>query len=164
MRAKSVDAYFDLGEHDAAEAFMKEMERLGLESELYDDHRGTWYGLSARPWFVKYSLGGALTLSLLWLAANRVWPGSLMSKIMTAALPLFVVSVLYFYATRKGPQTEEAKRSKETVRLWLSVGFPLALVLVRGIIAEPWLGVAVVALGLAGVGCAGVIWVLNRRA
>jgi len=37
MRGKSVDAYFDSAEHAAAESFLEETHRIGLESKLYND-------------------------------------------------------------------------------------------------------------------------------
>src|SRR5437868_6332659 len=51
LHGKSVDIYFDLGEHKAARKAMRELHDLGLKSEFIDDKEHLFP--ASTPWILK---------------------------------------------------------------------------------------------------------------
>jgi hypothetical protein len=163
MKGKFVDAYFDLGEDAAARAFMKQAEQFGLRTKLHQDSTVPWYGAPPRPWFVKYTIGGGLTLVVLWLAVRQTWPETVLSRIMTTLLFCFMISIPFVGSVRKEPESEEMRRLERTTGVWLRVGVPLFIALVAGVIQEPWLGIILFLILFAGIGFFLLIRAMHRN-
>lgn len=162
LKGKSIDAYFDLGEDEAAKAFMKKADKHGLRSRLHQDNQNAWLA-RPRPWFVKYALGGLFLLLPLWIAFNLVWGGTFLSRVTTVLLLCFALSVPFVCSVRKEPQSEQTLRQEETLDRWLRIGLPVFVVLLAAVIQELWLGVLLSLLVLGGIGCFLVIRAINRN-
>jgi len=159
-RGKAVEAYFDLGEDSAAAAFQRKVEALGLKTRVHEDQKQSWTGLPPRPWFVKYLLGGLLLLAF-WLWSFTRNEYSIATKTLTFLLAAFMLSVPLVGGFSRHLTEGERERDRR-IGGNLRIAVYILATLIGAIVSEPWLGVFLVALALAGVVCYLVIRKLNE--
>ena len=72
VKGKFVDVSFDLGEDQAARAFVRNAEALGLEAKLHRDESLSWVGSRPRPLFLKLALTVLVGFGIcVWLSVTR---------------------------------------------------------------------------------------------
>jgi hypothetical protein len=160
-RGKPVDVYFDSGEDAPARAFMKRVAAFGLQTESQNENNQSWLGLPARPRFLKRMFGGLLGFFLwFWFFLTR--PEALITKVLLVTLICYFVSLAIFpniLGKRRISEVQKeqniALQSRWTLAIYLSAA------LLGAIVAEPWIGVALIALALGGIACAAIIRKVN---
>jgi len=162
-RGKSVDAYFDLGEDDAAQAFIRKVFALGLHAELHGDEEESWLGSRPRPRVIKCAVVGFLGFWIwFWFFMHR--PHAAITRVLTVMLGVLFVSLFIIVEIRdRRTRTPEQEEREQKLRIWQRLWLPALAVLTGIIIAEPWLGIALLALAAVGIVCAVIIRVMNRR-
>ena len=162
-KGKSVDAYFDLGEDGAAQAFIKKVSALGLLAELHGDEEESWLGSRPRPWIIKCGLGALLGACILfWLLNHR--PDAAITKVLPIVLLMFALSVpIVAGIQERRTWTEGQEERGRKLSFGFRAGLFFLVVVIVTIIAAPWTGVAVLSLALLGTLFAAIIRAMNRR-
>jgi hypothetical protein len=155
MKGKSIDAFFDLGEDRVAKLFVDKLRGFGLEGEVGDGKRKWWLGSPTRPWFLRYMLGYLATFCL-WFPIFLSQPHTILAKVLGIAMGIYTVSLPFVLA--RGEPSELDNRLNRIVGL----GLPLLLLLIFGIIQQPWIGIILFAMVLAGILCFFIVRGLNR--
>jgi hypothetical protein len=164
MKGKSVDAVFDLGENRAANAFVGTVREFGLEAELHDDVRESWFGSPPRPHFLKWALGGLLAF-FLWFGLFQLWPQGWITRVVGAILLGYALLPLLFgRILGKRHITEQQEERERAQALWWRIAIYGVVALIAAIISEPWIGIILLALALCAAAFACVIHVINRNA
>ncbi|MBI4479792.1 MAG: hypothetical protein HY651_07185 [Acidobacteria bacterium] len=162
LKGKPVDVYFDVGEDKSANAFVRKVAPFGLIAELHDDAKVSWSGSPTRPWFIKAMLGSLIVFLVgFWFFLTR--PPSVLGKAAGIIFGVWLLSPFIVAGIREGKISEEQTQWNRKLELGVRLGLPLLAGLIAGIVSEPWIGVALVALVPAGVLCAVIIRTINRR-
>ncbi len=163
MKGRLVDVSFDLGEDEAARAFMRNAEALGLDAKLHHEEPLSWAGSRPRPWFLKLSLAVLVGFGIcVWLSLTR--PHAVVTHAFMVAEVLVIVCWLFFYSLGdKRPRTQEqADWELKLSSLW-GLGFLIFVVVIAAVVSEPILGLVLLALVLGGLGFALLIRMMNRQ-
>jgi hypothetical protein len=155
MKGKPLKAFFDLGEDIAAKLFVDKLRGFGLEGEVEDGKRKWWLGSPTRPWFLRYMLGYIATFCL-WFPFFLSQPHTILAKVLGIVVGIYTLSLPFVLV--RGEPSELDNKLNRSVRL----GLPLVLLLIFGIIQQPWIGIILLAMVIAGILCFFIVRGLNR--
>lgn len=160
---KFVDVSFDLGEDQAARAFVRNAEGLGLEAKLHGDEPLSWAGSRPRPWFLKLALAVLVGFAIcVWLSV--AWPNAIITKVSKVVEGLVFVCWLFSYTLAdKRPKTQEQEDWESKLSSPWSFGLFALVVVTAAVLSEPTLGLVLLMLALGSVGVALLIRMMNRN-
>ena len=110
-------------------------------------------GAPARPWFLKYAIGYFIFICI-WFSVFIRQPDGVIARLLTALLFVGLVPLLWFH--------KETQRERQ-VGAFVRLGLLLLVCVIGAIIDEPWIGILLLVLGLAGILCTLIIRVQHRN-
>jgi hypothetical protein len=163
VKGRLVDVSFDLGEDQAARAFARNAEALGLEAKLRRDEPLSWAGSSPRPWFLRLALAVLVGFGIcVWLCVTR--PHAIITKVMKVVEGLVIICwFLSFALADKRLKTPAQADWESKLDSWWRLGFLVLVAVAGAIISEPILGLVLLTLAFGGIGFAFLFRMMNRH-
>jgi len=163
VKGKFVDVSFDLGEDQAATAFARNAEALGLEAKLHRGESLSWVGSRPRPLFLKLALMVLVGFGIcVWLSVTR--PHAVITQASKVVEGLVMVCWFLSYSLPdKRPKTQGQQERESKLTSWWRLGLLVLVAVTGAIISEPMLGLVLLALALGGIVFAYLIGMLNRH-